>query len=142
MEVVINKCYGGFGLSALAIKEYIKLKGKKAYFYKQTKYSFKDKVNEFTRITPVEGLSVYILYTFTRDCGKKFTKFPDDKYYFSWSDIKRDDKDLVKVIKKLGDKANGVCAKLKIVDVPNHISWEIDNYDGMESIEETHMSWR
>ena len=32
-KVVINKCYGGFGLSTLAIKEYLKLKGKQAYFY-------------------------------------------------------------------------------------------------------------
>ena len=34
MKIVINSQYGGFGLSILAIKEFLKLKGKEAYFYK------------------------------------------------------------------------------------------------------------
>jgi len=32
MKIVINGCYGGFGLSKLAIQEYLKLKGKKHIF--------------------------------------------------------------------------------------------------------------
>ena len=33
MKIVINAQYGGFGLSKLATEEYLKLKGKKSYFY-------------------------------------------------------------------------------------------------------------
>jgi len=33
MKIVINKCYGGFGLSPLAIKELAKLNKKKCYFF-------------------------------------------------------------------------------------------------------------
>ena len=32
-EVVINSCYGGFGLSPKAIKRYLELKGKECFFY-------------------------------------------------------------------------------------------------------------
>ena len=33
MKIVINNCYGGFGISALATKELAKLKGKECYFF-------------------------------------------------------------------------------------------------------------
>jgi hypothetical protein len=42
MEIVLNKCYGGFGLSNIAVKEYLKRKGKQCYFYKQIKYKHSD----------------------------------------------------------------------------------------------------
>ncbi len=62
-------------------------------------------------------------------------------WYFSDSDIKRDDEELINVVKELGSKANGKCAKLSIVKIPSHIEWEISNYDGMETIEEKHRTW-
>jgi len=34
MELVINKCYGGFGLSKKAIARLAELNGKTAYFFK------------------------------------------------------------------------------------------------------------
>lgn len=48
---------------------------------------------------------------------------------------------LVSVVEKLGEHANGVFAKLKIVEIPDHIEWYIDDYDGIENIHETHLSW-
>ena len=63
------------------------------------------------------------------------------KKYFSDDDIKRDNKILVKVVKELKEEANGNCAELKIVKIPANIEYEIDNYDGMESIHEKHKSW-
>lgn len=38
MKIVINACYGGFGLSKKGISEYLKLKGKEAYFYANTHF--------------------------------------------------------------------------------------------------------
>ena len=48
---------------------------------------------------------------------------------------------LVQVVEELGDKANGSHAKLKIVEIPDGVKWEIDQYDGMESVDEVHRSW-
>jgi len=63
------------------------------------------------------------------------------KKYFSDDDIKRDNKILVKVVKELKEEANGCCAELKIVKIPADVRYEIEEYDGMESIHEKHKSW-
>lgn len=55
--------------------------------------------------------------------------------------IPRDDPDLVAVVEEMGEKANGVCAKLKIVEIPDRTKWEIDEYDGLEEVHEKHQSW-
>jgi len=46
MELVINRCFGGFQLSIEAQKLYAKKSGFELFFYKQTKYIYKDDVNE------------------------------------------------------------------------------------------------
>ena len=50
MKVVINTCFGGFGLSNKAIKRYLELEGKECYFYKQTKYKYRDGENEYVLV--------------------------------------------------------------------------------------------
>ena len=49
--------------------------------------------------------------------------------------IDRADPVLVEVVEKLGDKANGTYAKLRIVDIPKGTLYRITEYDGYESIE-------
>jgi len=44
-------------------------------------------------------------------------------------------------VKELGKKSWGRCAELKIVEIPNGIEYEIDNYDGVETVHEKHRSW-
>jgi hypothetical protein len=56
--------------------------------------------------------------------------------------IKRDDTDLVVVVEELGAKANGTFAELKIVEIPEDVNWEIDEYDGTECVAEVHRTWR
>ena len=48
---------------------------------------------------------------------------------------------LIEVVEKLGDKANGRYAELKIVEIPDDVDWYIDEYDGCESIHESHRTW-
>ena len=55
--------------------------------------------------------------------------------------MKRDDPDLINVVEKLGESANGDFANLEIVEIPDDVEWEIDEYDGMESVDEVHRSW-
>ena len=50
---------------------------------------------------------------------------------------------LIEAIEKIGLKnASGEMSDLRIVDLPDGIHFDIDNYDGAESIHETHRSWR
>lgn len=143
MKVVINNCYGGFSLSLRGQQEYLKLKGKKAYFYKQTKFKHCDGIEIHVRagIDERSGFAHCIL----RDLGKEvvgdFSKAHENEEYFSSFCIPRDDPDLVKVVEKLGKRSWGDCAELKIVEIPKGIEWELDEYDGIEHIAEKHRTW-
>lgn len=138
-KIVINKCYGGFGLSMKAIHRYAELTGTKVYFYEQTKYKFKEGEDEYERIDDLNKKS-FISHSIKKDLGKTIYKLPD-KDYFSTYDMKRDDEILVQVVKELGKKANGEHAELEIVEIPSGVEWEISDYDGMETIHEKHRSW-
>ena len=58
-----------------------------------------------------------------------------------WPDIERNDPKLVECVEKLGEEANDMYAKLKVVEIPDDVDWEIDEYDGMECVEEVHRRW-
>jgi uncharacterized protein (UPF0210 family) len=95
MKVAYNSCYGGFGLSALALEELAKKKG----------------------VSP-EGY---------------YPSFYDDEA--------RADPDLIEIIERLGSKANGSCAQLEIAEIPNGADFEIDEYDGNESVVPPRQRW-
>lgn len=90
MHIVINSCYGGFGLSDKALDMYKQLSNKSEV------YSF-----ELDRTDPI----------------------------------------LIQVVEALGAEADGRYAKLRIIEIPDDIEWEITEYDGSESVEEVHRKW-
>lgn len=142
MKIVINKCYGGFGLSLAAQKEYLKRKGKKAFFYEQTQYEHRDGKNEYTRLDKINKENSEMgVFCSTKDLGKTTKKYPSNKDFFYYGNIDRTDPDLVAVVEKLGNKANGWAAKLRVVDIPDGARYSIDDYDGVESIHESHEVW-
>ena len=47
---------------------------------------------------------------------------------------------LVECVEKLGEEA-GYDTKLKVVEIPNDIEWEIMEYDGNEWVAEKHRIW-
>jgi hypothetical protein len=134
-KIVINKCYGGFGLSNEAIELYAKYKKIKLY----------PEINKFNSITwwivpknkrvkpincgkvSLDEMSIY---------NKQYEKQTLDPH-----SIERNDKWLVKAVETLGEKANGNCANLEIIEIPDDVKWEIDEYDGMETICEKHRKW-
>ena len=113
MKIVINTCYGGFGLSDEGVERYAKLKGHMTW-----------------REDGVFSSSFYIDPPGTKN----------RRGIWSW-EIKRDDPDLVKVVEELGEKADGPHAALKVIDIPDGTNWELNDYDGIESIHEVHNSW-
>lgn len=141
MKLVVNKCFGGFGLSDKAVEMIMKRKGLDCFKYKQTKFGFKDNTDEFTKIESFNDDDLFRYYQ-TVYLGEKFVgKFPYDSL---WSDyrIERNDVDLIAVIEELGEEAaSGRFAELKIVEIPDDVSWEIDDYDGVETLHEVHRVW-
>lgn len=142
MKVVVNKCYGGFGLSPKAIKQYLERKGKECYFYIQTEYGFHiGQEDEYKRIDNPEEEQFSILYTFTEDLGETVNDINDRDSWFYAREVDRDDEELVGVVEELGEEANGPHANLQVKDIPDGINYVIDEYDGIETIREEHRSW-
>ena len=88
-KIVINNCYGGFGLSSEALKMLAEL-----------------------------GHNILDAMRLNRD-------FPD----------------LVKVVETLGEKASAPYANLLIIEIPEDVNQDIEEYDGMEWVVEKHRIW-
>lgn len=128
MKIVINQCYGGFGLSEKAVMRYAELAGMTLYPV-ETKFGYTEyyKVpkEEFDKIKSENPKAYSIL----------------NSLMFFESDIDRTDPLLIRVVEELGDEASAKFSELKIVKIPNDVQWEIRDYDGMETVVEQHRSW-
>lgn len=151
-EIVINIQFGGFGLSPLAVKELAKLNGKKCYFfnlefeetYKPISIEEASKTIMWTAFSipnPGEVIRNKKPWNEMTSEEQQATNEKHDEYCLDNRDIPRDDPNLIKVVKKLGDKASGKHATLKIVEIPDDVKWVIDEYDGVETIHEEHREW-
>lgn len=145
MKVVINNCFGGFGLSAKGVLKYAELAGIKVYAYTDDRFGNWEyhKEKSYTRIDNFDSLEkeLFIVYWLTVDLGKVAYDLPKSDGWLQVSDLKRDDPNLVKTVKLLGKAANGYCAGLKIVDIPDGTDYVIEEYDGNEHIAEAHKTW-
>lgn len=109
-KIAYNSCFGGFDLSEAAFEALLDLKG-----------------IEFEKAEPISSI-------FGAQYQRKGVE-GDNGYLYSGDFCEdRSDPDLIAVIEKLGDGANGMCAKLCIEDVPEGVSYRIDEYDGLETV--------
>lgn len=113
MKIVVNRCFGGFGVSRKAV-EFMAERGNE-----QAKA-------ELDEILSGKDHSYDSCYGYS----KKFE-----------SEYNRTDPDLILAVETLKGEANCRHSKLEVVEIPDGIEWEIDNYDGMETIHEKHRSW-
>lgn len=143
MKIVINSDFGGFSLSPAGCRKYLELKGKDAFFYgyQMTEKTYRKMTEEETQASGM------FFMVFTKDFGDEFKGDLNDRdetetYHFSCRDIPRDDPDLVTVVETLGPAACGYCASLTVVEIPNGVDWQLEDYDGSEWISEKHRTWR
>ena len=58
-----------------------------------------------------------------------------DDFGFKYNDEeKRTDPKLIECVETLGDEANGRYANLKVVEIPDGTPYEIEYYDGVETV--------
>lgn len=142
-KIVINVCFGGFGLSDKAFERLIEL-GMKVTRYKSD-HRYEDPKAEIVDMNDTSLLKSAGKSHF----GKKYSFTHYDTYkdgsegdgLYGYGSGLRTDPRLIQVVKELGEDANGDCAKLKIVEVPDDIHWHIEEYDGNESVHEDHQFW-
>ena len=130
MKIVINTNFGGFGLSLGALYLLIKLDSKGIERIPE---------NSFWS-GGASGLKPFALDKDYSIVGSEVGLFKNGIVYI-WDSTNRTDHDLVDVVESMGEKANGEFARLKVVKIPDGTAYEIDDYDGVESIHEIHRSW-
>ena len=64
----------------------------------------------------------------------------DPKYGFVYN-TERHNPNLIKVVEELGKEANGSCANLQIIEIPDGVDYTVKDYDGFEWIAERHRTW-
>jgi hypothetical protein len=133
MKVVINKQFGGFGLSKKAITRLVELND-----------------SHIKKIKVEEYYGLHRDWKGERQRDKKWMPelfvrgYPD----FVFTDEHRHTDEyrtcplLIQVIEELGEVADGRHATLAVVEIPDGVDFEIDEYDGNETVEEKHRSWR
>lgn len=104
MKIVLNTCFGGFGLSEEGMNRFNELSG----------------LNLVKDNDPMYPNST-------------FWKIKDGNNFFDFN-IERNDPNLIKVVEELGENSFGAWAQLEVVEIPDDIPWEIDSYDGSENI--------
>lgn len=60
---------------------------------------------------------------------------------YGWA-ISRTDENLISVVEELGEESWAKFSKLKIVEIPDDVEWEIAEYDGVEWVAEKHRVWK
>lgn len=143
MKVVINNCFGGFGLSHDAMMRYGEIKGTPFYPEHDKKYPSLKIVTYWTvpEDQRPKTLTDEEFYAAPME-ERKASNEAYDKLTVSCREIPRDDLALVQVVEEMGDAASGKYAALKIVEIPDDVQWEIDEYDGNEHVAEVHRTWR
>lgn len=130
MKIVINKCFGGFGLSEKAMVAYAARKGIALYPDSKTLHTVYWTIPDF----PAE-----VRY---RDPGYEAYSKAYSEHTMCDRDIDRDDPDLVAVVEQLGSQeASDRYAELEVVEIPDGVEYEISDYDGREHIAEKHRTW-
>ncbi len=57
------------------------------------------------------------------------------------ADYDRTSEELIRVVEVLKEEANGQCASLQVIEIPDNIEYFIDDYDGLECVREKHRVW-
>ena len=126
-KVVINDDWGGFRLSAAAIRRWAELSG----------VELQEEGIEFGEVSFNAAPGPNTSQEARRVMSARGHAFDPSR------DVARDDPALVRVVEALGAAANGALSTLKVVEIPVDADWYVDDLEGgIEIVRERHRTWR
>ncbi len=148
MKVIVNKCFGGFGLSDEAYERLIELGIPVRKYIQETR---DETTGRYNKVDENEGRVIFdneLSLPGEDFMGDNYHEYKGKsvfvhRYWECWTREResRTDPLLLQVIEELGERANSRFSKLEIVEIPDDVNWEIDDCDGMETVHEEHRSW-
>ena len=146
MKIVVNRCFGGFGLSDKAYEKLIEW-GVPVRKYTEEK---RDPETGLYKGEPLNDGEVIFDRELTPpgedDFNDIYHKFKGktksaSRYWETWTRNSRAHTLIVRVVEELGEEASSDLASLEVVEIPDDVEWEISEYDGNEHIAEKHRTW-
>ncbi len=119
MKIAVNKCFGGFELSDMALR-----------FLESNHDVTIYKSWDDMQTNSLEGE----LWCIEENAYNKSTMYSN-------ADELRTDPRVIDTVERLGSSANGEFAEIEIIEIPDGIEYAINDYDGIETIHEIHRSW-
>ena len=137
-RVVINSCHGGFGLSHDAMLRFAEIK-------EIDIYPEKGKWDMWTYwLLPenkrVKSKSNDEFYEMSIPERQAYNALCEAQTLYD-RDILRDDPALVQVVEEMGKEAASRHDNLNVIEIPDNVEWQIEEYDGMEHVAEKHRTW-
>lgn len=166
LRVVINRCYGGFGLSEEATLWLVEHNSELVQTQTFEEYGIEDSAEDIVAVAAdPEGFSyrhvrdsLYSMYygsvvidvdkkiVYTVNLRDQITDIDNEDDWQAATVRMRAHPDLIKVVELLGDGASGDHAELKIIDIADEdidvYKVYISEYDGIERVAERHRTWK
>lgn len=113
IEIMVNKCFGGFGFSKQAVDTYL---------HRTRTLANADVLLAPNTTTPQQEEEELALVS-------------SDRAINAYT-VERHDPVMIQIVKELGDKAHGFCAEISIQRVPAQYvrHYSIEDYDGSETV--------
>ena len=153
LKVVINRCYGGFGLSTKAIKWLMDRDSPLVVGMSFEQYAGDDEDYVLRKLVyearPFDEDYTTDLWGNVLIHQESRTVYTVSRYFNIGDDSDkmrfRTHPDLIAVVEALGDEVNTSCSKLKIIELHDPSvtidTIYISEYDGNEHIAERHRTW-
>ncbi len=127
MKLVINNCFGGFNLSKKAVARLVELGCPVALAY----------------VAQCESNRIEVANNPDERQRQLYQRMQESDLFSNMNHVRyeRNEPLLIQVVEELGEEAGGRCAKLKIIEIPDGVEYEVDEYDGLETVREKHRSW-
>ena len=137
-KIILNKCYGGFGVSSKGYKLYAEKLNLPIFRY-DTYLDPNSKKITYKKVSLDSKESVFVDYV-TKDLGDE-VEYVKDK--LDLDTHHREDPLLIEVVEELGKDANTSYSDLVIVEVPDDVAedYMIDDYDGVETLHKRVQVW-
>lgn len=111
MKVAINTCYGGFSLREKAWRRMAELGHEEA-------------IKDIIRREEAAASGGYV-----------------SRFGIEGRPSYRSDAIMLQVIEEMGPAADGECASISVIEIPDDVEWEVEEYDGREWVAEKHRVW-
>lgn len=145
MKIVINKCYGGFGLSPAALLDlyeggWSEIGTPVAEWFGTGAKASSDllglqrQLSDWRAFLSERPERVPLFLTVFSKDESQVLCFDRDRQW-------RTDPRLIEIVERMGPEASSPLAKLVVVEIPDGVEWELDEYDGIETVREQHRSW-